>query len=144
MDLFNPKNAKELIERWPTKEEWSAELRSGWGGSNGSSCSLDNIEGVVIGTSTHEYSPQYPANWHDFLYRVIRRLYVIGKISGDERYYFQLAADQAHYAALLDSVAHLVGINGWLARKRAVVRYYALRWAGKSSTIPDGYEVFII
>lgn len=144
MSLFNPKTAQELIHRWPTREEWEAELNSGWAGSNGSSASLDNIEGVVIGTSTKEYSPNYPANWHDFLYRVIRRLYVMGILSDNDRYYFQLAADQAHYAALLDSVAHLVGFNGWMARKRAEIRYYALRWFGKSSTIADEYEVFIL
>jgi len=144
MNLFNPKTAQELVSRWPTNDEWLAELDSGWKGSNGSSCSLDNIEGVVIGTTTRNYTPNLPANWHDFLYRTIRRLLALGKITDTERYYFQLAADQAHYAALLDSVAHLVGINGWIARKRAEIRYYALRWAGKSSTIANKDEIFTL
>lgn len=144
MSLFNPKSAQELVSKWPTEEQWQAELNSGWKGSNGSSCSLDNIEGIVIGTTTKEYSPNLPANWHDFLYRTIRRLYYQGLLDDDSRYYFQLAADHAHYAALLDSVTHLVGINGWIARKRAEIRYYALRWAGKSSTIPNRDEIFIL
>lgn len=59
--------------RAPTRDEWRAELESGWPGPNGSSFSTDSVFGVKIGATSDTYS-RLPADVHDYWYRVLRRL----------------------------------------------------------------------
>lgn len=50
-------------------------LNTGWPGPDGSSSSLDNIEGVSIGKSSPAFADYvFPANRHDFRYELGRRL----------------------------------------------------------------------
>lgn len=126
--LFTPRSPAELVARWPTETEWKAELESGWPGSNGSSASLDNIEGIRIGSTTTAYTPDLPANLHDFHYRVLRRLRLV--LSRKTRRAMRRAADAEHLEGLLRDVAILVGWNGWKARQRARVRWVVLRLFG--------------
>ena len=126
----------------PLERHWAAELRSGWPGPDGSSCSLDNVEGIKIGETTREYRPDLPANLHDFRYRVIRRLYKWGLITDAEASELRLLADLEHYEKLMESVSILVGWNGWKARQRVRARYYALRAFGRGSARPRSDESY--
>lgn len=137
-----PTTTREFATHEPTFEQWQAELDSGWTGSDGSSSSLDDIEGLEIGKTGTEYRPDLPANHHDFDYRVIRRLMAHYDIGEKERSELQAAADAKHYAGLLKKVAVLIGFDGWKARNRAWVRYQALRWFGRKHTLPRFGEAF--
>ena len=68
------KTQEKFISR-PSRGEWDAEFRLGWKGPDGSSMSTDKIMGVRIGITSPCY--QYvdlPANRHDWMYRLARRL----------------------------------------------------------------------
>lgn len=115
----------EKFLRHPTPSQWNREIRVyGWSGPDGSSCSRDNIEGVVIGSDIprHEDST-LPANLHDWRYQQGRRK----KLPQS----FRKAADEGYRDGCLERVSHLVGFSGWKARKRCHIRYRALRWFGR-------------
>lgn len=133
-------HARKLLE--PGEIAWESELRSGWPGPDGSSCSLDNVEGIKIGETTRDYRPDLPANLHDFRYRVIRRLRAWNLIDSKQAAELRALADQEHYTKLMESVSILVGWNGWKARQRVRARYYALRLFGRRSTLPRGDETY--
>ncbi len=107
----------------PTWTEWEAELRDGWTGPDGSSNSLDDIEGVRIGITSraHKYS-KLAANQHDWLYRLGRK-HLLGRE-------FRKAADAMYRDMCLKHVSILVGWNGWKARRRCSIRYGVLRVLG--------------
>lgn len=140
--LWMPESTAEFRAHKPTFEQWQAELASGWTGSDGSTSSLDDIEGVQIGVTGTDHRPDLPANHHDFDYRVLRRLGAHYLIDEYERADLQAAADAKHYAGLLEKVAVLVGWNGWKARARAWGRYQALRWFGRRHTLPRHGEAY--
>jgi hypothetical protein len=141
-DLWWPKNLEEFGLHVPTLEQWEAELASGWAGSDGSTASLDDIEGIRIGQSGREYQPGLPANLHDYHYRVIRRLMAHHEIDEMTRTELQATADHRHYAGLLRCVSVLIHFDGWIARRRAGVRYQVLRWRGRSRTLPSAEEAY--
>lgn len=105
----------------PSKQEWYTEIfEHGWGGSDGSSCSLDAIQGIVIGvTSPHHMYSNLPANLHDWRYQRIRRLGLTEL--------HRKAADLGYYVDCLSAVSHLTGARGWLARQQCRTRYWVLR-----------------
>ena len=107
----------------PTIEQWYYELDRGWDGPDGSSCSTDNIGGIVIGTTSEEHSESdRPANLHDWYYRLGRR-----KRLGRR---FRKAADKVYRDRCLECVEILVGWAGWKARRRCHARYRGLRILG--------------
>lgn len=140
--LWWPDLDREFAEHTPTEDEWAAELESGWAGSNGSSVSLDDIEGVRIGLTSRAYRPDLPANLHDYQYRVLRRLLALRRIDETTRAEMQRAADRRHLCGLQHKLLVLVGFDGWKARRRARLRYTALRWFGKSATLPGDTEAY--
>jgi hypothetical protein len=140
--LWWPRTAAEVAEHCPTAGEWQAEVESGWPPCDGSSCSLDDIEGIRIGRSGTEYAPWLPANRHDYDYRVIRRLVALRWIDEATRSAMQAAADEKHLGGLLERVSVLIGWNGFKARARAHVRYHVLRLVGWRSTLPRASEEY--
>lgn len=142
MELWWPSSAREVREHFPTESEWNAELASGWRGSDGSSNSLDDIEGVKVGETGTRYMPDLPAPHHDYDYRTIRRLVALHVIDEKMRAEMQQAADEKHLEGLQRKVSVLVGFSGWKARARARVRYAALRLLGRSSTMPRRDEMY--
>jgi len=125
--LLNPRTPEQLVAAMPSYRNWKAELQSGWPGPDGSTSSLDNIEGIQIGLTTTDYRTDLPANLHDFRYRVIRRLWAGGVIDKSMVQKMRAAADAEHLEKLLEAVSVLVGWHGFKARIRARVRYRALR-----------------
>lgn len=121
----------ERFLRLPTPVEWRREFKYfDWEGPDGSSCSLDDIEGIRIGTtSTNIADLRYPANLHDWRYQQGRR-----KRLSDV---FRKVADQDYLDGCLGRTFLLVGFSGWKARKRCWIRYFGLRvfgrfaWKGK-------------
>ena len=108
----------------PTPEEWRREFEYfGWSGSDGSSSSSDNIEGIQIGKTSRKIGDiGYPANLHDWRYQMGRRKVLPAEC--------RKAADQGYRDDCLLSVAILIGFSGWKARVRCRWRYYALRVFG--------------
>jgi hypothetical protein len=117
-------NRPERFLRLPTKAEWDREFEYfGWEGSDGSSSSFDDIEGIRIGvTSRRLIDLSYPANLHDWRYQMGRRKVLPAS--------FRKAADKGYRDDCLDEVSVLVGFSGWKARVRCHIRYYALRVFG--------------
>jgi hypothetical protein len=110
--------------RPPSLEEWNATLSLGWSGPDGSSSSLDDIEGIRIGITSTSYDHAHlPANWHDWLY-------MLGRTHRLPQNY-RAAADALYCDRCLDQVAILIGWNGWKARTRCYIRYRALRLFGR-------------
>jgi hypothetical protein len=117
---------------FPTKAEWDREFEYfGWSGSDGSSSSFDDIEGIRIGKTSRKISDiGYPANLHDWRYQMGRRKVLPAAC--------RKAADKGYRDDCLLSVAILVGFSGWKARVRCHIRYYVLRlvggfaWTGES------------
>jgi hypothetical protein len=109
-----------------TREEWEWLVGLGWI-SDGSSRSLDNIEGIRIGRSGTDYADApYPANRHDFWYE-LGRLFRLGSA-------FKLAADRDYRDCCIVSLRlNLVGLNMRKGVARAHVRYYALRAFGRGA-----------
>lgn len=142
--LWWPETGAAFASGVPSAEQWHGERQSGWCGSNGSSASLDDIEGIEIGTTSREYRPDLPANLHDYHYRVIRRLVSTHCIGEPTRGQMQRAADRRHRAELLRKLTVLGGWSGWKARRRAQLRYRALRWFGRAATLPAASEEFLI
>lgn len=142
--LWWPDAPGEFSSNLPTREEWLAEVSSGWPPCDGSSASLDDLEGILIGCSGDEYRPDLPANLHDYHYRVIRRLIAYHQVDETVRAAMQAAADQRHYEGLMACTTILVGFSGWKARRRAWVRYQALRWLGRRSTLPRSSERYTV
>lgn len=140
--LWWPRTAQEIAEHYPTAQEWYAETESGWPPCDGSSCSLDDVEGIRVGISGGDYRPDLPANHHDYDYRVIRRLVALLQIDEQTRRAMQKAADTKHWLGLQRKVAVLIGVSGWKARARARVRYSALRVLGRRSTMPRKSEAY--
>ena len=123
-------NEAARLERFlciPNLVEWHREFEYfGWAGSDGSSSSFDNIEGIQIGKTSRKLGDiGYPANLHDWRYQLGRRKR-LGPV-------FRKAADKGYRDDCLLSVAILVGFSGWKARVRCWIRYYALRVFGVSS-----------
>lgn len=115
--------AEFLLE--PTEDQWNAELLAGWLGPDGSSNSLDDIEGIRIGITSRSYAYHaLAANGHDWLYQNGRRHKL-----GPE---FRAAAD-AWYRDRCIRITDkaLVGWRVYAARARAWTRYYALRSFGE-------------
>jgi hypothetical protein len=111
----------------PTLIEWQREFEYfGWDGSDGSTSSFDDIEGIRIGiTSRNIKDVGYPANLHDWRYQLGRR-----KRLGPK---FRRAADKGYRDDCLLAISVLVGFSGWKARIRCWIRYFALRLFGVSS-----------
>ena len=110
--------------RRPTRDEWEAELNLGWAGPDGSSSSLDDIEGVRIGITSRDYRHvDLPANRHDFYYRLGRKHQL-----GLE---YRKAADVYYRDACIARVAStLIGWRVKVGKARAWMRYVALRAFG--------------
>lgn len=109
--------------RPPTKAQWKWELEHGWDGPDGSSCSTDNIGGIVIGTTSKKYNDsKRPANRHDYYYRLGRRKRLSRR--------YRKAADKVYRDTCLEAVSILVGWAGWKARRRCHARYRGLRILG--------------
>lgn len=128
--LWWPTCAEQVATHAPTREQWAAETASGWPPSDGSTASLDDLEGIQIGVSGAAYRPDLPANHHDYDCRVIRRLLFSGQIDLATAREMRAAADRKHYAGLLRCVSVLIGWSGWWARRRAYGRYLGLRAFG--------------
>lgn len=141
-DLWWPGSFADFAGHRPSESQWAAELASGWRGSDGSTLSLDQIEGIEIGRTGSEYLPDLPANLHDFLYRVIRRLMAHRLIDEQARARLQACADNRLHAGMLSRVHVLIGLDGWVARRRAGVRFQAVRWRGRRHTLPTGGEAY--
>lgn len=120
-----PMTLEEFL-RAPTLKEWNAELADGWSGSDGSSSSTDNIEGIRIGITSRSYSYSHlPANLHDWLYRLGRKHGLGSK--------FRKAADRAYRDICLERISSLLGWSGWKARRRCAIRYAVLRLFGAAA-----------
>lgn len=104
-----------------TVREWKAAIDWGWPGPDGSTASLDNIEGVVIGKTTRDPRWRHlPASRHDFFYELGRRFQL------DSRY--RKAADQDYRDTCIGILQEaLVGLNQRLGVLRAHARYWGLR-----------------
>jgi hypothetical protein len=142
LKLWWPSTPEEFATHNPSPEHWACELASGWQGSDGSSASLDDIEGIRVGKTGRDYLPGLPANLHDFHYRVIRRLAARQMIDDRTRRAMRAAADLRHYTGLLAQVSVLIGWSGWKARRRAGARYQALRWFGDRHSRPTTAEAY--
>lgn len=128
--LWWPRSAEDFAEHRPRRDEWTAEVESGWPPSDGSTASLDDLEGIQIGIAGAAYRPDLPANHHDYDCRVIRRLLFSGQVDLATARQMRQVADRKHYVNLLRAVSVLVGWSGWKARRRAYVRYLGLRAFG--------------
>jgi hypothetical protein len=108
----------------PTLTEWQREIdEHGWCGPDGSSCSLDDVQGIRIGITSPSYKHNgLPANRHDWHYQLGRRFKL------PER--FRVAADVAYRDGCSEMTAHLIGLSGWLARIQCRARYFILRHFG--------------
>lgn len=110
----------------PTADEWQQELREGWEGSDGSTCSTDKIFGVVIGRKSRAYHHhKLPATLHDWRYRMGRRY--------DLPESYRKAADEEYRDGCIAATDAALG-NFFLracAHARANTRYYALRAFGE-------------
>lgn len=125
--------------RRPSVAAWECELAGGWAGPDGSSCSLDDVEGIRIGVTARVFC-LLPANLHDFRYRCIRRLLACGKVNRAQGRALRKLADAEHWAELVLAVRVLVGFHGWKARQRAHVRWIGLRLLGARNAEPRGRE----
>lgn len=92
---------------------------------DGSSASLDDIEGIRIGISGPEYRPRLPANLHDFRYWWSRNHEMVP--------WTRQEADAEYRDGCLRCVSILVGFSGWKARKRCWARYWGLRAFGRAA-----------
>jgi hypothetical protein len=110
----------------PTLEEWEAEIAAGWPGPDGSTSSLDDVEGVRIGISSPDFMwALLPANLHDWRYRLSRRCGGLPKA-------WRQAADAAYRDGCAQRVREtLIGWRVWAGARRAEVRYVGLRWFGR-------------
>jgi hypothetical protein len=96
--------------------------------SDGSSASLDDIEGIRIGISENPprwRKPALPASLHDYRYFCARTQKVIP--------WTRQEADAEYRDGCLRCVSVLVGFSGWKARRRCWLRYYGLRIAGRAA-----------
>lgn len=139
--LWWPTTPDQVAAHSPTREQWEAEVASGWPPSDGSTASLDDVEGIQIGVSGSAYRPDLPANHHDYDCRVVRRLLFSGQVDLRTARQMRAAADWKHYEALLRAVSVLVGWSGWKARRRAYGRYVGLRLFG-IGLMPDRDEAY--
>ncbi len=109
--------------RKPTSKQWARELANGWPGPDGSSMSTDKICGVRIGTTSREWEHcDLAANFHDWLYRLGRRM-CLGE-------HFRKLADICYRDMCLKAVrAELSRWNPlqWVAVGRCHGRYAMLR-----------------
>jgi hypothetical protein len=107
-----------------TREEWEWLVAGDWH-CDGSSNSLDDIEGVRIGRSGVDYADaNLPANRHDFWY-ALGRVFKLGAA-------FRAAADADYRDQCKQRVgAALIGVNAWKGRRRAEARWLVLRVAGR-------------
>jgi hypothetical protein len=113
-----------------TEAEWYWLVSLGWW-SDGSSRSLDTIEGIRIGRSGAAYADAYlPANRHDFFYE-------LGRIFGlDDR--FKAEADEDYCRGCLVSLR--LNRSGWRLRRgeaRVWFRRLALRIGGRHAWHDD-------
>lgn len=108
----------------PAREAWEAELAAGWSGPDGSSSSLDDIEGVRIGiTSTSHEHHALPANRHDWRYHLGRTRMLPPE--------FRAAADREYRDGCAERVrSTLIGWRVKAGEARAHARFYALRLFG--------------
>lgn len=108
-------------------QEWHWLVVQGWE-SDGSSCSLDDIEGVRIGRSGAAFADaDLPANRHDFFYALGRLLLQRHRDSAA----FRKAADAGYRDDCARCVAAaLIGWRVTAGALRARARYVALRLFG--------------
>ena len=112
----------------PTHERWIDEIdRYGWPGPNGSSASLDDIQGIRIGISSASFRENhdptgtlYPASLHDYRHQLGRRLRL--------PFPYSLPADEAYRDGCLRRTRNLIGFSGWVARRQCAWRYRVLRF----------------
>jgi hypothetical protein len=111
----------------PNQEEWQREQDDHlWLGPDGSSSSLDDVQGIRIGISSPSFKRNhdeagviYPASLHDWRYQLGRRLRL------PERY--RKAADEGYRAGCRRKTSHLIGFSGTIARWQCAFRYWMLR-----------------
>lgn len=118
-----PASVEDFLAR-PTESEWAAELLAGWNGPDGSSNSLDDVEGIRIGITSRSWAHcDLAANRHDWYYQLGRRWRL-----GPE---FRKAADAWYRDRCIEITdAALIGWRVHKARARAWLRYWALRAFG--------------
>jgi hypothetical protein len=116
---MKPRTLEEFL-RFPTRDEWVAELINGWAGPDGSSNSPDDLMGVRIGVTSRSYTHAHlPANLHDWRYRLGRRYRL--------PHAWKLAADAEYRDGCYARVrAALVGWRVRAAQLKAWGRYVAL------------------
>jgi hypothetical protein len=96
--------------------------------TDGSSASLDDIEGIRIGISEDPpkwRNPALPAALHDMRYWKARTYKHVP--------WTRQEADAEYRDGCLRCVSVLVGFSGWKARKRCWLRYYGLRAFGRKA-----------
>lgn len=128
-----------LGRRAPTREEWEAELASGWPGSNGSSMSTDHICGVRIGITSADYDEaDGPADHHDFGYRVLRRLLWFNMISAYEAELLRGLLDLQMRTGLLAKSVEARRVWRWsgIYQLRCFIRWRAVVRGGSDSIVP--------
>lgn len=127
-DTLHPSHpSKPSVEEFlrdPLEREWDAHLAAGWNGPDGSSCSTDAISGIRIGKTSRRWEARsYPANLHDWRYRLGRHFRL-----GPN---YRREADLEHRRLLIARVrTALVGPFMWAAVARCHVRYWTLRLFG--------------
>jgi hypothetical protein len=109
----------------PTKEAWESELAAGWKGSDGSSISTDDIQGIRVGITSNSYKySNLPASRHDFCYHLGRKYKLPSK--------YRKEADKLYRNLCLKLIKkHLMGFSAWKGRQQAKIRYRALRLFGR-------------
>jgi hypothetical protein len=122
--------------RHPTREKWTravaglaldgSDRRTEKLNPDGSSASLDDVEGIRIGCSDAVYrNPQLPANLHDFRYWCARNHAFVP--------WTRQEADAEYRDGCLRLTSILIGWHGWKAKQRCWLRYYGLRVAGRAA-----------
>ena len=121
--LSEPSTIKKFLAK-PSWFNWAEELDAGWPGPDGSSCSLDDIQGVRIGITSRSYRhADLAANRHDWYYRLGRRFRLGHK--------FRKAADAWYRDRCIEQINEtIIGFSRRMGVARAHARYYGLRVGG--------------
>lgn len=105
-------------------------LATGWQGSDGSSCSFDDVQGVRIGCTGGQFNLM-PATLHDVAYALLRRFQPPGRVREEaDRMYRDECILRLRENLVNGSLSCRVGIL------QAWTRYYALRAFGWKAARP--------
>jgi hypothetical protein len=104
-------------------------LATGWQGTDGSSCSFDNIQGVQIGRTGGQFN-RLPATLHDVAYELIRRFQPPRGVRAEADAMYADECRDRLSARLVPSLSLYVGMG------QCYVRWAVLRLAGWRAASP--------